>query len=85
MPFEPEQLELLKRRAEEDYRLDIAAIERLQRRFRALTASPATTSHASTSSVSATETTDTQSTHASASREDETTGFRRPMFSSQVR
>ncbi|HEY3628691.1 MAG TPA: hypothetical protein VGL00_20550 [Terracidiphilus sp.] len=31
--FDREQLEALKRQIEEDYRLDIAAIERLQRRF----------------------------------------------------
>lgn len=30
-----EQLEALKRQLEEDYRMDIAAIERLQRRFKA--------------------------------------------------
>jgi hypothetical protein len=43
MAFDPEQLEILKRRAEEDFRLDIAAIERLQRRFITTTANaPAT-------------------------------------------
>lgn len=31
--FDREQLEALKRQIEEDYRLDMAAIERLQRRF----------------------------------------------------
>ena len=31
--FDREQLDALKRQIEEDYRLDIAAIERLQRRF----------------------------------------------------
>jgi len=31
--FDREQLEALKRQIEEDYRLDISAIERLQRRF----------------------------------------------------
>ena len=33
MVFDREQLEALKRQIEEDYRLDMAAIERLQRRF----------------------------------------------------
>ena len=33
MTFGPEQLELLKRKAEEDFKLDMAAIERLQRRL----------------------------------------------------
>jgi hypothetical protein len=36
MSFEPEQLDFLKRRAEEDFRLDMAAIERLQRRLMAV-------------------------------------------------
>ena len=31
--FDREQLEALKRQIEDDYRLDVAAIERLQRRF----------------------------------------------------
>ncbi len=31
--FDREQLEVLKRQIEDDYRLDMAAIERLQRRF----------------------------------------------------
>jgi len=31
--FDREQLEVLKRQIEEDYRLDMSAIERLQRRF----------------------------------------------------
>jgi hypothetical protein len=38
MSFEPEQLEFLKRRAEEDFKLDMAAIERLQRRLMAVAA-----------------------------------------------
>jgi hypothetical protein len=33
MVLDPEQLESLKRQIEEEYRLDMAAIERLQRRF----------------------------------------------------
>jgi hypothetical protein len=33
MSFDPEHLELLKRRAEEDFMLDMAAIERLERRL----------------------------------------------------
>lgn len=37
-----DQLEALKRQLEEDYRLDLAAIERLQRRFRAAGTSAAT-------------------------------------------
>ena len=41
MAFEPEQLEVLKRMTEEDYRQDMAAIERLQRRFNAVPASAA--------------------------------------------
>ncbi len=36
--FDREQLEALKRQIEDDYRLDMAAIERLQRRF--ISASP---------------------------------------------
>ena len=36
-----EQLEALKRQLEEDYRMDIAAIERLQRRFKAASGSAA--------------------------------------------
>ena len=35
-----EQLEALRRQVEEDYKLDIAAIERIQRRFRDMNASP---------------------------------------------
>ena len=33
MQFDRDQLESMRRQLEEDYRLDIAAIERLQRRF----------------------------------------------------
>jgi hypothetical protein len=42
--FEKDQLELMKRQIEEEYRLDMAAIERLQRR---ITGHGATGSHAS--------------------------------------
>ena len=41
MSFEPEQLEILKRRAEEDFRRDLADIERLQRRLFALSVAAA--------------------------------------------
>lgn len=36
--FDREQLEALRRQIEDDYRLDVAAIERLQRRFNSSTA-----------------------------------------------
>lgn len=87
MNFDPEQFENLKRRAEEDYRQDIAAIERIQRRFLAQAGS-ATAIHSFPSAAPITENGETQPAYSriepapvSASRPDELGNSLRAMFS----
>lgn len=51
-----EQLEALKRQLEEDFKMDMAAIERLQRRFRQAQDKPPVTTVAAASNISVIET-----------------------------
>jgi hypothetical protein len=86
MVFEPEQLEMLKRRAEEDFRLDMAAIERLQRRYIPTTAGTAPAPYTPVYSASASEGAEAPATYSRvepvpASRPDELTSSLRAMFS----
>jgi hypothetical protein len=98
MVLDHEQLETLKRQIEEEYRLDMAAIERLQRRFMSSTTSGngVGRSFASSSAIVSTPTYSAPSPEPQSAaspagelpqerQPDELTGTLRAMFSSQRR
>lgn len=88
--FTREQLDALRRQIEEDYRLDVAAIERLQRRFSAAPASAPANNYPPPGMSSMGSTIETLGTplppKVDVNRDpqnDELTGSLRAMFSSQ--
>jgi hypothetical protein len=81
--FDREQLEALKRQIEDDYRLDMAAIERLQRRF--VSAGPSMSSSKDTQPVERSVTVLPTLESQGEPQADELTSTLRGMFSSHRR
>ncbi|HUY93924.1 MAG TPA: hypothetical protein VMU71_01455 [Terracidiphilus sp.] len=88
--FSKDQLDALRRQIEDDYRLDVAAIERLQRRFSNAPSAPSAPAYTPSGLPPASSTIETMGTalppRPEQSREpqaDELAGSLRAMFSSQ--